>query len=227
MAAKKIEIIYDINGKAIDVAVDSTLNLKQQVRELNKELNKSGKSAEEIQVLSNKLNETKDNVAKVNAQSREFFSTLSLLPGPIGQFSNQIDNSIGLLKTFSSFKLSDIKNQIVGLGKDLYAVGVNIAKATGLQRLFTITSIATAKALELVGIEATAASLGVRAFSAALITTGVGALVVGLGYLISKLILLCSLICLLISEDFIFENKINRFEYFLLFLSSTGPSLSS
>jgi NADH-quinone oxidoreductase subunit N len=35
-----------------------------------------------------------------------------------------------------------------------------------------------------------------------------------------QLILLCSLICLLISEDYIFQNKLNRFEYFLLFLSS-------
>jgi len=33
-----------------------------------------------------------------------------------------------------------------------------------------------------------------------------------------ELTLLCSIICLIISENFIFENQLNRFEYFLLIL---------
>ena len=188
MATKKIEIIYDINGKAIDVAIESTLNLKQQVRELTKELNKTGKSAEEIAVLSNKLNETKDSVAKVNAQSREFFSTLSLLPGPIGAFSNQIDNSIGLLKTFSSFKLSDIKNQLKELIADFGGIISNIGKATGISKVYTTINTALAQSFVAVGVGETAAAAGARAFAAALTATGIGAIIVALGYLISKII---------------------------------------
>ena len=122
MATKKIEIIYDINGKAIDVAIDKTLNLKQTVRELTKELNKTGQSSQNIQILSKSLNDAKDKMQGVKAKSSEFFNTLSLLPGPIGQFSNSIDGAIGLLKTFSSFKLSDIKSQFKGLGEDIMGI---------------------------------------------------------------------------------------------------------
>ena len=122
MATKKIEIIYDINGKAIDVAIDKTLNLKQTVRELTKELNKTGQSAQNIQILSKSLNDAKDKMQGVKAKSSEFFNTLSLLPGPIGAFSNSIDGAIGLLKTFSSFKLSDIKSQFKGLGEDIMGI---------------------------------------------------------------------------------------------------------
>ena len=124
-AQKKIQIVYDIDGKAIDVAIDSTLNLKQQVRELTKEINKTKEGTKEFSLLSAKLNETKDNVDRVNAKSREFFSTLSLLPGPIGTFANQIDGAISLLKTFSGFSLKDIRNQFGELGKDISSIFSN------------------------------------------------------------------------------------------------------
>jgi hypothetical protein len=64
---KKLQIVYDIDGKAIDVAIDSTLNLKQQVRELTKEINKTKEGTKEFSLLSAKLNETKDNVDRCNA----------------------------------------------------------------------------------------------------------------------------------------------------------------
>ena len=92
MAAKKIEIVYDINNKPIDVAIQSTLNLKQQVMELTKEVNKTKEGTEEFRLLSAKLNETRDNMERVKAKSGELFNTLSLLPGPIGDFSNSLDN---------------------------------------------------------------------------------------------------------------------------------------
>jgi hypothetical protein len=126
MAAKKIEIIYDINGKAIDVAVQSTLNLKQQVRELTKEVNKTKEGTEEFRLLSAKLNETRDNMERVKAKSGELFNTLSLLPGPVGEFGGKIDGSINLLKTFSGFKLSDLSNQFKELTKDAGEIIKNI-----------------------------------------------------------------------------------------------------
>ena len=139
-AQKKIQIVYDIDGKAIDVAIDSTLNLKQQVRELTKEINKTKEGTKEFSLLSAKLNETKDNVDRVNAKSREFFSTLSLLPGPIGTFANQIDGAISLLKTFSGFSLKDIRNQFGELGKDISSIFTNFL---GLKTATENTSTAT------------------------------------------------------------------------------------
>jgi hypothetical protein len=127
---KKVEIIFDINGKPIDVAVQSTLNFKQQVKALNNELAqlsmKGKENSAEFKLLSSKLNETKDNADRVNAKSRELFGTLSLLPGPIGQFASGLQSSVDLLKTFSGYKLSDIKSQFAELGKDISHVFDNI-----------------------------------------------------------------------------------------------------
>ena len=187
MANKKISFELDINGKPIDVVIDKTLNLKQAVRELTKELNKTQEGTDEFRLLSNKLNETKDNVDRVNAKSREFFSTLSLLPGPIGDFSNKIDGSISLLKTFSGFKLGDIKNQLKGLVSDLADIASSISKATGLTKAYSVLNNVLAKSFVAVGIGEEAAALGAKAFSAALIATGIGALVVGLGLAIDAL----------------------------------------
>ena len=112
MATKRIEIIYDVNGKAIDVAVDSTLNLKKQVVELTKALRSAKEGSEEFKVLSSKLGDAQDQLAKTTAKSKDLFSSLSMLPGPVGQFFGQLQGAIELLKTFSSFSLKDLKFQL-------------------------------------------------------------------------------------------------------------------
>jgi hypothetical protein len=183
MAAKKYEVIIDVNSGSVKIAGGDMLSLNQQVRILQKELGKV--DGKEFEILSSKLNETKDRAATVNARSRELFSTLSLLPGPVGLFAGKIDGAISLMKVFSGFKLADIRAQFVALGADIADIGKKILAATGIQKIFQATSVATAGVLRAVGISATAASVGVRAFSTALVATGIGAIVVGLGYLVS------------------------------------------
>jgi hypothetical protein len=126
VANKKIEIIYDIDNKPIQVAIDKTLNLRQQVKALTSELGKTKEGTAEFRLLTNTLNETKDNLDRVNTKSRELFSTFSLIPGPIGDIAGKINGVIGLLKTFSGFKLSDVKNQFTELGRDLVGIANNI-----------------------------------------------------------------------------------------------------
>jgi hypothetical protein len=111
MAQKRIEIIYDVNGKAIDVAVDKTLNLKKQVVELTKALRSTKEGSDEFRLLSTRLGDAQDGLAKTTAKSKDLFSSLSMLPGPVGQFFNQLQGGIELLKTFSSFSLKDLKFQ--------------------------------------------------------------------------------------------------------------------
>jgi len=122
MAAKKIEIIYDINGKAIDVAVQSTLNLQQQVKALTAELRKTKEGTDEFTLLSKKLNNTQDDLTRVNTKSRELFSTFSLIPGPIGDMFGKLNGVIGLLKTFSGFSIKDLNNQLKGFNEDLNSI---------------------------------------------------------------------------------------------------------
>jgi hypothetical protein len=185
---KKIVIEYDIDGKPINVAIDATLNLKQAVRELTKEINKTKEGTAEFQVLSTKLGDVKDEMEKTKAKSRDLFGSLSLLPGPVGQFSSSVDNAVGTLKTFSSFSFKDLKFQLGETLNDFKDIAGNLSKATGITKIYTMLNNGLAASFVKVGVGEGAAAIGARAFAAALTATGVGALVVGLGFLISALV---------------------------------------
>jgi hypothetical protein len=129
--SKKIQLVFDINSNDVTIATDKTLSLTQQVRIFKRELQGIPEGTREFEIVRNKINDTSDSLARVNTKSGEFFNTLSLLPGPIGDVSNQLDNSIGLLKTFSGFSLKDIGNQFKGLIGDLAGIFDNL---TGLNK---------------------------------------------------------------------------------------------
>lgn len=192
MANKKIEFILDVDKKPIDVAIDSTLNLKQQFRELTKELNKTKEGTKEFELLSTKIGDVKDEMDKTNAKSRDLFGSLSLLPGPVGQFAGSIDNAIGSLKTFTSFSFKDLKFQLGESLNDFKDIASSIGKATGITKIYTTLNNALAKSFVAVGVGEQAAALGAKAFAGALVATGVGAVVVALGFLIEKLMDLVS-----------------------------------
>lgn len=187
MANKKIEFILDVDGKPIDLAIDKTLNLKQQFRELTKELNKTKEGTKEFELLSTKLGDVKDQMQTTTAKSRDLFGSLSLLPGPVGMFANQVDSAIGSLKLFSSFSFKDLKFQLGETLNDFKDIASNIGKATGITKIYTVINNALAKSFVAVGIGEQAAATGARAFAAALTATGIGALVVLLGVAASAL----------------------------------------
>lgn len=181
MASKKLEFILDVDGKPIDVAIDKTLNLKQQFRELTKELNKTKEGTREFEVLSSKLGEVGDNLQTTSAKSRDLFGSLSLLPGPVGMFAGQVDGAISTLKIFTSFSFKDLKFQLGETLDDFKNIASNIGKATGITKVYTVINNALAKSFVAVGVGEQAAATGARAFAAALTATGIGALVVLLG----------------------------------------------
>jgi len=187
MATKKLEFVLDVDGKPIDVAIDKTLNLKQQFRELTKELNKTKEGTREFELLSSKLGEVGDNLQTTSAKSRDLFGSLSLLPGPVGMFANQVDSAIGTLKIFTSFSFKDLKFQLAETLDDFKNIAGNIGKATGITKVYTVINNALAKSFVAVGIGEQAAATGARAFAAALTATGIGALVVLLGVAASAL----------------------------------------
>jgi hypothetical protein len=121
--SKNVSIKYDIDGTPLEVVTNSSLTLKKEIRALYDEiqkLEKAGQSnSKEFKLLSQRYNETKDSLDKANLKSRELFGTMSLLPGPIGEVGSALGGTVDLLKTFSSFKLTDIKNQFKELKNDL------------------------------------------------------------------------------------------------------------
>lgn len=119
MAQRTIEVVVDVESKDVQFATDRVLSLQQQIRLLTKEIQNVDPSSESFKVLSKKLNDTRDQLGAVRARSGELFNSFSLLPGPIGEISSKLDGGISLLKTFSQFKLGDLKAQFSGLGNDL------------------------------------------------------------------------------------------------------------
>lgn len=119
MANKNYELRFNFNTKDVEIASQGVLSLKNQILILKKELGRSDLDQQQFEILSKKLNDTKDRFQATEARSRELFGTLSLLPGPVGDISRSLDGAVSLLKTFSQFKLADIKAQFGGLGNDL------------------------------------------------------------------------------------------------------------
>jgi hypothetical protein len=187
MATKKISFELDVDGKPIDVIIDKTLNLKQQFRELTKEINRTQEGTKEFELLSTKIGDVKDQMQTTTAKSRDLFGSLSLLPGPVGMFANSVDGAIGSLKLFSSFNLKDLKFQLGETLNDFKDIATNIGKATGITKVYTVLNGALANSFKAVGVAEGIAATGAKALSAALTATGVGALVVAIGYLVGKM----------------------------------------
>jgi hypothetical protein len=187
MANKKYQFEFDFNTKDVKIVTDSVLTLKQEVRLLTAELLKTPEGTKEFEILKNKLNDTKDNMERVNAKSREFFGTLQLIPGPIGEIASKIDGTISLLKTFSGFSVKDIKSQFDALGADVNGIVTALGKATGITKIYTVVNTALSKSMTALGVAEGTAAVGARALASALVATGIGALVVGLGMAVSAL----------------------------------------
>jgi hypothetical protein len=185
-ASKKISIDFDINAKSLKIANGETLNLQQQIKALTAELRKTSVGTAEFEILSETLKDSRDQMELVNAKSKDLFQSFGQIPGPIGQIGFGLDDTVGKLKVFSAFNLKDIKGQFKALGGDFVDIGKNLANATGLTKLFNASNNLLASGLNKVGISANASSKGLKIFSGALISTGIGALVVGLGLLITN-----------------------------------------
>jgi hypothetical protein len=121
-----LKIQYDIDGRPIDVAIDKSLNLQKQVKVLTAELRRTKEGTAEFQLLSTKLGDAQDQLAKTTAKSKDLFTSLSMIPGPVGQFFSQLQGGIELLKTFSSFTFKDLQFQFKETANDIADIGKNL-----------------------------------------------------------------------------------------------------
>jgi len=185
--AKKIEITVDVQSEQVNITSDRVLTLTEQLRLLKKEIQKAGPGKEQ-DLLIGKFNDINDELDKTNLKSREFLGALGTLPGPVGMFASSMDNAVNTLRNFTSFSFADIRTQAIGLAGDFSKIFTNIGRATGITKVYTTLNNALAASFVRVGAGEVAAAAGARAFAAALTATGIGAIVVALGFLISALI---------------------------------------
>lgn len=185
--AGKVQVIVDIESESVEFATEKTLTLTEKMRLLKKELQTIPEGTKQWHVLNNTFNDTKDALDRVNTKSKDIFGTMSLLPGPIGQVSNSLEQTIDAFKIFGSLKTTDIKAQLANLLTDFKDIAKSIGNLTGLTKVYTTLNNALASSFVKVGVGETAAAAGARAFSAALVATGVGALIVALGLAVNAL----------------------------------------
>jgi hypothetical protein len=158
--AKNIKVNIDVDSNSVEIASANTLTLQQQLRVLRAELQKIPEGTKEWNLLNQKYNETRDSLDRVNVKSKELFGTLSILPGPIGTVSRELDGAIDTFKIFGSIKFSDLQYQFKELGNDLKDVGTTILRLTGITAIYNRTITAT-------GATAATASVGVKALAVA------------------------------------------------------------
>jgi len=185
--AQKIQIKFDIDNKDLDIVAGKTLTLQQQIRILKQEIQKPGYAPKELDILRSKLGSIEDQLKNTRTRSGDFITTLQLIPGPIGEIASKINGAISLFKQFGSFSLDDLKFQFKETIDDIKEVAGVLGKVTGITKIYTVLNNALAQSFVKVGVGEAAATAGARAFSAALVATGVGALVVALGLAVNAL----------------------------------------
>lgn len=157
-----------------------------ELKRLQKEL-RATTDPVEFKRLQQQIDDTKDSIAAARTGAGNFAEVLGTLPGPIGDVAGRAGGLIGTLKTFGQLKIGDIKGSFVELGNDLVDAAKGLSNLTGITKVYTVINNALAASFVRVGVGEAAAATGARAFAAALTATGIGAIVVGLGLLISAL----------------------------------------
>jgi len=176
--------------KQIKVKVDVETNVEPSIaalKELKKQLKETAAGSAEFKILQQQINDTEDAIKSARTGAGNFTEVLGQLPGPIGEIGNKVSGTVNTLKQFGALKFSDLKASFVELGKDLTDAAKGLGKLTGITKLYTTLNGALAASFVKVGVGEAAAAAGARAFSAALIATGIGALIVLLGTAASAL----------------------------------------
>lgn len=196
--AKKIQIQFDIDNKDLKIAGEDTLSLVQQLRILKKELQNPNLGQAEFEILRKKIGDVEDGIAKTSVRSRDFFSVLSTLPGPIGGIASSLSGAIDTLKVFSSFSLKDIKNSftdVIDDVKDVVKGFLGLTDATKKQtaadqQLTTATQGATAAtqgqntATVTLTASERAATIATNALKLALASLGIGLIIIAVTKLV-------------------------------------------
>ena len=168
-------------AKKVEVEIDVTTNVEPSIaalKALKKQIKEVAAGSAEFADLQQQINDTEDAIKAAKTGASNFTEVLGQLPGPIGEIGNKVSGAVNTLKQFGALKLTDLKASFVELGKDLGDAAKGLGKLTGITKAYTALNGFLAKSFQAVGVAEGAAATGARALSAALIATGIGALVV-------------------------------------------------
>ena len=161
----------------VNVDVDAEPSIAQ-LKALKKQLIDTAAGSEDFAKLQQQINDTEDAIKSARTGASNFSEVLGQLPGPIGDIGNKVSGTVNTLKQFGALKITDLKASFVELGKDLTDAAKGLGQLTGITKAYTVLNGFLAKSFVAVGVAEQTAAAGARALSAALIATGIGALVV-------------------------------------------------
>jgi limonene-1,2-epoxide hydrolase len=174
---------YNVNVNASD-NIEPSIN---RLRELRKEIRNATAGSEDFRKLRAEMDDIEDSLKTAKTGAGNFADVLGTIPGPIGAIGSQAANTIDTLKSFSKFNLKDLKSSFSELGADLTSAASGLGKLTGITKAYTVLNNFLAASFTKVGVAEGVAATGAKIFTAALISTGIGALVVLLGTAIGAL----------------------------------------
>jgi len=176
--------------KTIKVKVDVETNVEPSIaalKSLKKQLKETAAGSDDFQRLQQQINDTEDAIKSAKTGASNFTEVLGQLPGPIGDIGNKVSGAVNTLKQFGGLKLKDLQTSFVELGKDIVDGVKGLGQLTGITKVYTTVNNFLAASFVKLGIAEGAAAAGAKALSAALVSTGIGALVVLLGSAASAL----------------------------------------
>jgi hypothetical protein len=188
MAQKKIDIQFNLDSKSVKIAGEDTMKLSQQVRILKNELATGNYSQQEFEILATKLGDVEDKMKQTRARSGDLLTTLQLIPGPVGEIASKFNGALAVLKQFSGISLKDLQFQFKETIDDIKGIGQFLGKATGITAVYTRIQDALTASYIRQGVAADVAAAKARGLATAIATTGIGLLVVALGFAVSALI---------------------------------------
>lgn len=205
----KVVIGAEIKVEGLDKAGQSVGNFKKQLKDATNELNemagKFGLTSKEAQTAAMKVANLRDAIGDAKALSETFnpdkkfvalggaiqgvtagFSAFSGAMGLLGAESKETEAL--LLKVQSAMALQQGISGIMGAVDSFKLLGKAIASSTVFQKIFTAGTLIAATVQKAFGVAVSTTSTGFKVLRAAIISTGIGALVVLIGTVISAIV---------------------------------------
>lgn len=206
MAQEIIGLKVEVDGSSATKSVGS---IKQQLKEANTELINAqanfGDYSKEAINAAKKVAQLKDSIQEAAETTQLFdpgrkfqafagalsavaggFTAVQGALGLVGVQSENVEKS--LLKVQSALALSQGLSTVADSVKDFQRLAVVIQQVGIFQKIYNAATIAATAIQRAFGVAVTTTSVAFKALRAAIITTGIGALVVAVGLLVNKII---------------------------------------
>lgn len=163
-AEKEVKDLKD----GIEGVGDAAAKSIKELKELKNKLKEAAVGSKEFKELKQAIDDTEEaiNAAKVGAGN--FADIVGDLPGPLGEVGSKVSGLTSGLKQFSQVKFTDIKGSFKELFNDIKDIGANIAKTTGLTKVYEVANNAASKSLQFFGVSAQGATAASKAFGVAI-----------------------------------------------------------